>query len=72
MAWMEAIERSKMNKFNEAINVINELLKYGSHRGKCDFTLGKGCAKHLKAHKRRERLAIKFMVANGYIPGSKP
>lgn len=74
MARMEAFERSKMTKnFKAAIDVINDLLKYGTHRGACSFTMPNGaCAKHIKAYKRREKRAIKFMIDSGYIPGSKP
>lgn len=59
-------------KFVEAIDVINDLLKYGKHRGECKFTMPNGaCVKHWSAHQRRDKRAVKFMVANGYIPGGK-
>ena len=60
--------------FLEAIDVLNEMLKYGDHKGKCT-NVGNpfdSCTKHLSAAKRRENRAVKFMVRNGYIPGSKP
>lgn len=58
--------------FKEAISVINELLKYGNHRGECKFDMPNGaCSKHVNAGKRREKKAVKFMVNSGYIPGTK-
>lgn len=74
---MEVFERNAMKKTNkdlvEAISVINELLKYGNHRGVCAFTMSGGsCAKHFNASKRREKQAVKFMIGHGYIPGGKP
>lgn len=73
MARMETAKRNKMNKkFTEAVDVINDLLKYGKHRGECKFTMpGGGCIEHYNAHQRRDKRAVKFMVNNGFIPGSK-
>jgi hypothetical protein len=73
MASMEAIEGIKMTKnLKEAIDVINEMLKYGTHRGECRFDTPSGaCSKHVNAARRREKKAIKFMVAQGFAPGSK-
>lgn len=66
------IKKSKL--LVEAINVINDMLKHGNHRGKCT-NVGNpydSCTKHINAARRREIRAVKFMVRNGYIPGSKP
>lgn len=67
-----------INKLEEAISVINELLKYGAHKGKCtnidQFGVHdplESCEKHVRAAKRRENNAIKFMTRQGYIPGGK-
>jgi hypothetical protein len=57
----------------EAIDVINELLKYGTHRGACAFTMPNGaCVKHVNAGKRRQKKAVRFVLNHGFIPGSKP